>query len=154
MGPEMVVRCRTYSGENDLEPLRGLMAVLGYPMGAAGLQENIGAVHGRGGEIFVAETEGEVVGSVCVLLDARLAEGVYAEIVSLVVEEKARGRGIGQELVRKAEDWALRRVGKIRVRANAVRSAAHEFYLGRGYHHSKTQNIFTKNLEENVLSEG
>jgi len=55
---------------------------------------------------------------------------MYAEIVSLVVSESARGQGIGKALVLAAESWANTRVNKIRVRANSTREEAHDFYMG------------------------
>ncbi len=131
---------------DDLEPLQGLMLELGYDVEASELQNNIGEITNKGGEIIIAEQDGEAVGSICVLLDARLAEGVCAEIVSLVVTEKARGKGIGRQLVKEAIIWAGKHVDKIRVRANEVRSAAHAFYKGQGFKEIKTQKIFIKKL--------
>jgi len=107
---------------------------------------NIIEIYKKGGEIFVAEKNGEAIGSVCVLIDARLAEGVYAEIVSLIVSEKEQGKGIGKELVKKAEAWASKRVNKIRVRANEIRNSAHAFYKNQGYEEIKTQKIFIKKM--------
>jgi aminoglycoside 3-N-acetyltransferase len=78
------------------------------------------------------------------IIDARLAAGISGEIVSLVVSEQHRGSGIGRGLVEFAESWLTQRVVKIRVRANSLRSEAHEFYIRRGYQESKTQKIFEK----------
>jgi len=75
-----------------------------------------------------------------------LAEGIYAEIVSLVVSEKERGNGIGAGLLREAEKWASQRVNKIRVRANVVRDDAHKFYSRQGYEHTKSQKVFIKRV--------
>lgn len=120
------------------------MLELGYSIELMELSNNICEIYKKGGEIFIAERDGESVGSVCVLMDARLAEGVYAEIVSLIVSEKARGKGVGKELVQKAEAWAMERVNKVRVRANEIRSSAHAFYRNQGYEETKTQKIFIK----------
>ncbi len=120
------------------------MAELGYPVELIDLENNINAIHKNGGEIFIAENQNKVIGSVCVLLDARLAEGMYAEIVSLIVSESHRGKGIGKTLVEKAENWARKRVNKIRVRANEIRESAHFFYISQGYKEIKTQKVFTK----------
>ena len=136
---------RTYR-QKDLEPLRRLMSELGYDVASSELRNNICEIYRKGGEIFIAAKDGEAVGSVCVLMDARLAEGVYAEIVSLVVSDKAKGKGIGKRLVHEAESWARQRVDKIRVRANEIRAAAHAFYKGRGYEEVKTQKIFVKKM--------
>jgi len=135
--------CRKYQ-KGDLERLQKLLQELGYSVELQELLNNIIEISKNGGEIFVAETDSEVVGSACVIIDARLAEGVYAEIVSLIVSEKSRGYGIGKELVKEAEIWARKRVNKIRVRANEIRSSAHSFYKRLGYQETKTQKIFTK----------
>ena len=135
--------CRTYH-RNDLEALQRLMSELGYSVGLEALGRNIREIIGRDGEIIVAEKDGAVVGSVCVLMDVRLAEGAYAEIVSLIVSETARGKGIGKALVKEAEAWTINRVDKIRVRANIIRSAAHAFYQSQGYEEKKTQKVFVK----------
>ncbi len=136
---------RTYR-QTDLEPLRRLMFELGYDVEASALRNNISEIYNNGGEIFIADQSGAAVGSICVLIDARLAEGVYAEIVSLIVSEKARGKGIGKRLVIEAEDWARQRADRIRVRANEIRTTAHAFYEGQGYEVVKTQKIFIKKV--------
>lgn len=135
--------CREYQ-QYDLAKLQNLMLELGYSVDFAALGENISEIYKKGGEIFIAEIDGDVVGSVCVLIDARLAEGVYAEIVSLIVSENKRGKGVGKELVKEAENWAKKHVNKIRVRANEVRSLAHTFYKNQGYEEIKTQKVFVK----------
>lgn len=141
----MTVRIRHFK-EADLILLRGLMLELGYSVEETDLSKNIKAIRHKGGEVLVAHENSVLVGSVCVLMDARLAEGIYAEIVSLIVSQRARRKGIGKALVKEAEIWASQRADKIRVRANETRSAAHSFYLGRGYEHIKTQKIFTKKV--------
>ena len=132
--------------ERDLISLQKLMSELGYHVESDELKNNVKGIHEKGGEIIVRELNGEVVASVCVLIDARLAEGIYAEIVSLIVSEKVRGKGIGAGLLKEAEKWAAQRVSKIRVRANVVREAAHRFYTDQGYMLTKSQKIFIKNV--------
>ena len=136
---------RTYR-QDDLVTLQHLMLELGYSIEPSELRSNISEIYKKGGQIFISEKEGKAVASICVLMDARLAEGIYAEIVSLIVSEKERGKGIGKELVKKAEDWASRRVTKIRVRANEIRQSAHAFYKYQGYEEVKTQKVFTKSV--------
>ena len=137
--------CRKYQ-HDDLKTLQRLMLELGYCVELTELRNNIREIYKNGGQIIVAEKDEEAVGSVCVLMDARLAEGLYAEIVSLVVSEKVRGKGIGKELVQEAEVWASKRVNKVRVRANDIRSSAHAFYKNQGYEEIKTQKIFIKKV--------
>ncbi len=135
--------CRTYK-DDDFSFLQSLLAELGYPLDEQELAQNIKGIVDGGGEIFIAEKKGEVVGSVCVVIDARLAEGVYGEIVSLVVAASARAKGVGRALVKQAEEWAAKRVDRIRVRANVVRNGAHLFYEAQGFECVKTQKVFKK----------
>ena len=137
--------CRKYR-KDDLKTLQRLILELGYSVELTDLENNIRAIYKKGGEIFVAEKDGETVGSVCVLMDARLAEGLYAEIVSLIVSENARGKGVGKTLAQKAEAWARKRANKVRVRANVIRSSSHAFYKNQGYEEIKTQKIFIKKV--------
>ena len=139
----MIRLYRTYR-EGDLDSLQKLMSELGYNVEANELRDNVKEIRNKGGEIIISEQNDEVIGSVCVLLDARLAEGIYAEIVSLVVTEKERGNGIGAGLLKEAERWASQRVNKVRVRANVIRDDAHKFYAGQGYKHTKSQKVFIK----------
>ncbi len=141
----MEIQYRAYS-DGDLSSLQELMLELGYSLNIDELKTNIHVVLQRGGNILVTEKDNQILGCVCVILDARLAEGVYAEIVSLVVSEKARGQGVGTALVLEAESWASTRVNKIRVRANSTREKAHNFYMGLGYENMKAQKIFIKKV--------
>lgn len=119
---------------------------LGYGIERDELKNNIHEIQKRGGIIRVAETGNEIVGCICAIIDVRLAEGVYAEIVSLVVSENQRGQGVGKALVKSAEAWSGRHVGKLRVRANVVRKSAHAFYENLGFKEVKQQKIYTKVL--------
>lgn len=141
----MKIRYRKYEN-NDLTALKGLMLELGYSVEQSELSDNINEILKRDGAVLIAEENSGIIGSVCVLIDVRLAEGIYAEIVSLVVSEKSRGNGVGKALVKEAEKWASYRVKKIRVRANVIRVSAHGFYQNQGYNHIKSQKIFIKNL--------
>ncbi|WP_136805734.1 GNAT family N-acetyltransferase [Desulfosediminicola flagellatus] len=128
----------------DAHALQTLMIELGYHLPKHDIIENIKNVQERGGRIFLAQSGDTIIGCVCAMIDARLAEGLYGEIVSLVVSENSRSQGIGKKLVKHAESWLKARVTKIRVRANTVRSDAHNFYESLGYSSVKDQKIFTK----------
>ncbi len=141
----MNVSFRKYKS-NDLDQLQILMEELGYPVSKEQLDKNIELIIKRGGEIIIADEEGEVVGSACIIIDARLAEGLYAEIVSLVVSSDSRFKGIGKRLVKRAEEWARLQTNKVRVRTNLNRREAHSFYESLGYENKKKQKIFTKSV--------
>lgn len=68
-----------------------------------------------------------------------------AELIALVVDEKYRGRGIGQSLLEACELWAQRNSFKsLRLRSNIKRLEAHRFYERAGYKLTKTQCNFMK----------
>lgn len=130
----------------DAKALVLLMAQLGYDHSEESLSANVSAVRAQGGEVLVAELAGNVLGCVSAIIDARLAEGVKGEIVSLVVSEEARGQGLGKGLILEAEKWLSGKVSVIRVRANALRERSRVFYEALGYRKEKTQAVLIKNV--------
>ena len=133
--------------QGDIHSVRLLMHELGYPLSEEELLFNIDAVIRKKGIIWVAEAGGKVVGCLSAVVNAGLAEGMFGEIVSLVVSEEFRGKGIGSRLVKEAEDWLKPRVNKIRIRANSIRHQAHRFYKSLGYKEIKTQISFIKTVK-------
>ena len=129
---------------SDLSQIQHLMKELGYSLEKDQLKQNIDEVKKRDGQIIIAEENTQVVGSICIMISARLAEGVYAEIVSLIVDSKHRKNGIGKRLVKKAEEWATRQSSKVRIRTNKKRDNAHSFYESLGYEYIKTQKLYRK----------
>ncbi|WP_386082709.1 GNAT family N-acetyltransferase [Vreelandella sp. F11] len=128
----------------DTQALIPLMAQLGYDLSGEVLVSSVSAVRKQGGEVFVAEVSGNVLGCVSAIFDVRLAEGVKGEIVSLVVSKNARGQGLGKGLVLEAEKWLSGKVDVIRVRANALRGQSHLFYESLGYRKDKAQVVLLK----------
>ena len=97
--------------------------------------------------VLVAESEGRVVGWIQVLVSVVFESPRQAEIAGLVVDETARGAGIGALLVAEAERWAReRRCEVIRVRSNVIRERAHAFYRRAGFGEIKVQRVFEKPL--------
>lgn len=132
--------------DNDLDDLVRLMDQLGYKHSKASLQNNLELLQKHGGEVFVAEHNATVCGCIAVNLNIGLAEGLRGEIISLVVSEQARGLGIGKKLVKQGENWIKTHTNHFRVRANTVRTKAHEFYKSLGYDIKKSQFIFEKDI--------
>ena len=135
---------------DDLPALIPLMEQLGYSHSETSLLNNIETVRKSGGEIFIAERKGKVLGCVCAIIDVRLAEGTQGEIVSLVVLEEMRGFGLGKGLVNTAEEWLFQYADTVRVRANEIRAEARQFYLGMGYEVSKIQVVLKKELKKKL----
>jgi GNAT superfamily N-acetyltransferase len=89
-----------------------------------------------GSDVLVAELGGEVVG-MCQLVVFRHLQhrgGLCAEVESMHVHPKFRGRGIGKQLLDAAVDIA-RREGCYRVQltSNRQRTDAHRFYERHGF---------------------
>ncbi len=133
----------------DAPAIARLSTQLGYPQSGDAAARALRAIRlESSGEVLVFVNEGgEVVGWIHVLLAPRLESGTFAEIGGLVVDEAARGVGIGGRLVQAAESWAgAHGSPTIRVRSNIIREEAHRFYAARGYELAKTQAVFVKNL--------
>ena len=131
---------------DDNKIVQQLMYELGYPVDEKELIFNINMINQRNGIILVAELGGNVVGCLSAVINVSLAEGMFGEIVSLVVSREYRGSGIGKCLVKQAEDWLKPKVEKIRIRANTIRLEAHKFYKSLGYREVKTQISFIKSI--------
>ncbi|MCB0032548.1 MAG: GNAT family N-acetyltransferase, partial [Anaerolineales bacterium] len=91
------VTYRNVAGDEYPE-LQGLLAQLGYDLAVSTIAENVQEIRARGGEVFVAERNGRLVGCVAAIIDVRLGGGICGEIVSLVVAESERGQGVGRAL--------------------------------------------------------
>ena len=71
----------------------------------------------------------------------------HAEIGGLVVDERARSRGVGRVLLAAAEAWAARQgLREVALRSNILRERAHDFYRRLGYDCPKTQHRFRKRI--------
>ena len=96
------------------------------------------------GCIFLAETDGAVVGFICVLANVfpSADDGVepYAYISDLVVRAAHRGCGVGRELMVRAESFA-RESGAKQLTVGVLESieATHAFYRAGGFRYYTVQ---------------
>lgn len=134
---------------DDAAELARLSAQLGYPQHEATFAARlrrllVSADH----PVIVASDDGRtLLGFIAIERRLLLEAGERVEIVGLVVDERARRRGIAAALVRAAEDWARETgVGELMVRSNVAREQSHPFYEGVGYARSKTQHVYRKRL--------
>lgn len=136
---------RTY----DAPAIAGLGDQLGYTANRQQIATRLAGIESeRSSRVFVAENgEGIVVGWLHVASRTQLTEDACAEILGLVVDETARGAGIGAALIRAAEAWA-RAEGctRMRVRSRDTRERAHRFYEREGYARNKVQLVLHKAL--------
>ena len=139
----MIVREATSS---DAAALAALSTQLGYPTRLEEAAERLAAI-GNDGAVLVAEDAGAVLGWIHVCGIRFFQSPPFAEIGGLVVDEAARGKGIGRLLVAAAVRWAAEQgYGKIRVRSKVVREDAHRFYEREGFRRVKTQAVFDRKL--------
>lgn len=131
--------------DSDAAALAALSTQLGYPARPEEAAERLSAL--GAGALLVAEEDGAVLGWIHVCGIRFFQSPPFAEIVGLVVDETARGRGVGKLLVQAAAGWAAEQgYGKLRVRSNVVREDAHRFYEREGFQRVKTQAVFDRRL--------
>ena len=107
-------------------------------LGAADLQEIVGAA---GTTLFIAREgtpPGSIVGS-ATLVVLRIPSGRRARLESVVVDEGARGRGVGEALCRAAlARAAAAGVACVDLSSSPSRSAANRLYLRLGFEQRHT----------------
>jgi GNAT superfamily N-acetyltransferase len=134
----------------DVADVTALCAQLGYPSTLGQVMQRFHRIS-RDAEcgLFVASRPDErILGWVYVRGVLLMEADPRAEIWSLVVDEEARGQGIGRALMQRAEAWAAERgYHAISLRSNTIRHEAHRFYERLGYRTSKTSHIFEKSLD-------
>lgn len=131
----------------DASAIATLLGQLGYPSAAEAMPTRLAGMAGERRTLaLVAEHEGTVVG----LITAHVVAAIHADeplalLTALVVQDRARGQGVGRALVEHAEHWA-RALGAVRLSVLTAthRDEAHRFYEHLGY--VKTGFRFTKTL--------
>jgi N-acetylglutamate synthase-like GNAT family acetyltransferase len=132
----------------DAAAIAALVTELGYPSDAGTVAARLARILGREEHlVLVAEVEGRVAAWVQAHARDVLESGFRVEIVGLVVSAACRRRGVGRELVRRAEAWAAQLgAPAIFVRSNTQRVESHAFYAALGFVQSKTQAVYRKAL--------
>lgn len=124
---------------DDALALARLLGQLGYPTDSDEIPARLERLEARPGTtVIVAENADGVVGALTVHLFSSLhTSEPVAWLTSVVVEEKARGQGIGAALVKCAEDWAARHgANRVSLTSALRRTRAHEFYKDLSYEHT------------------
>lgn len=82
--------------------------------------------------------EGEIIGALTLSV-YRVPTGIRAIIEDVIVDESARGQGVGEELLRRAIDLARKKgAGNISLTSNPLREAANRLYLRVGFKKRET----------------
>ncbi|WP_431688065.1 N-acetyltransferase family protein [Hahella sp. NBU794] len=128
----------------DASALLPLIEQLGYSLTLTQLDRTLSTlIHDSHAHFMVAVSGDELLGFIQSNLKRTLVAGGYVEIVSLVVDERARGQGVGGKLIESVKEWAKQQgVFKIRLGSRIHREQAHQFYEGLGFTRIKTQHWF------------
>ena len=132
---------------SDATTIAALVTQLGYPTGPDDMVDRLKrTLSDARHTIFVADTDGTVVGMGAACLDHCLErDGLQARVTGLVVDEKARGRGVGAFLMQQIEEWSKERgAERVTLTSGNYRPAAHKFYEAIGY--ENTGSRFLKRL--------
>jgi GNAT superfamily N-acetyltransferase len=134
--------------EPDCAGMARLATQLGYPVSNDSLRFRLQRLLDSSNDlVLVAEADGGVVGWIHGFLSQLLESDYRVEIGGLVVDEKFHRQGIGRELVRQVEHWAIGfGVTELVVRCRTSRREAHQFYESLGCHPAKIQTVFRKRL--------
>jgi len=133
---------------DDLPAVRKLLAQLGYDLDKGEVGRRYEAVsNARDHAVFVAEQDGAVVGLMHLYVRPGLDKPPEVIVQALVVDEVARGAGIGRRLMDTAELWAAERgFTSVALTSHVARSEAHAFYQRLGYQIEATSHLMRKAL--------
>jgi len=105
----------------------------------------LAAIIGDGSTVFIARVDGQIVGSLTLVM-YRIATGLKAWIEDVVVDEAARGHGVGEALNLAALDEARRRGAKaVSLTSRPSREAANRLYQRMGFR-ARDTNVYRYDL--------
>ena len=135
--------------EQDCEEIARLAGQLGYPVSGEVMRLRLQRLLASPSDVvYVAESaNGRLAGWIHGVLSQFLESDHRVEIGGLVVDERSQRKGVGRDLIKRVEDWAVEQgVTQASVRCRATRAEAHLFYESLGYQRNKTQIVFRKSL--------
>lgn len=101
------------------------------------LDDPKGTIMDTGGVIYMAEVDGQLVGSAALMKEA---EGVY-ELAKMAVAPDWRGKGISKMLIEKCLDTARSwNANKVTLYSNSQLQTALSLYKKYGFYHVSTEN--------------
>jgi len=133
---------------DDIPAMVELSRQLGYAVSANQMAERLAAYFGRADHIvMLAASDGRVQGFVNGGLRRDLVSEDSVELMSLVVAEDARGRGVGKALLQAFERWvSTLGLDLVTLGSRDTRKDAHRFYEREGYELVKLHHIYRKRL--------
>jgi GNAT superfamily N-acetyltransferase len=132
----------------DLPEVRKLLAQLGYNLEAAEVRDRYEAVtKAADHSLSVAERNAQVIGLLHLYARPALDKPPEVIVQALVVDEAARGKGVGRMLMEVAERWAGQQgFMSVALTSHTARSEAHLFYERLGYRIEATSHLMRKKL--------
>jgi N-acetylglutamate synthase-like GNAT family acetyltransferase len=134
----------------DLERINDFSRQLGYDLSLAETKNQIEKILSTQDHIaYVVVLKEKVVGWIHAFVSLSIESKPFVEIGGLVVDEKYRGKGMGNKLVDKIKEWTIEmKISSLRVRSNVTRLSTHEFYKKAGFEEIKEQKVFSLNTTE------
>jgi len=133
----------------DVPTVTRLGIQLGYDVDEPAISRRLERYRDAGAHLLiVAEREGAVVGWAHALERALLQEPLHAELGGLVVEESARGDGIGKQLLATVDTWAAEHgYHGVWLHSRVERPEAHRFYPSLGFERTKTSHVYYRPID-------
>jgi GNAT superfamily N-acetyltransferase len=132
----------------DVPAITRLLTQLGYPASEGEMAERLARMQRLGppDRVMVCEVDGAVAGVMTLHLTPELHRArPIGRVTALVVDERARSRGVGAAMMAEAERiFREDGAGLLEVTSNVRRTDAHRFYGKLGY--QKTSFRFAKEL--------
>jgi GNAT superfamily N-acetyltransferase len=134
---------------SDLPIANELLRQLGYDIEATELASRIDRVLANATHFAaVAEHAGKVCGLVHAYERPALEKAYEVVVQSLVVDHRARNKGIGMQLMAAAEVWAgTKGVHEVVLHTRVDRDDARSFYERIGYRRDATSHLMTKSID-------
>lgn len=132
---EAGVRVR-HATVQDASEIARLITQLGYPATADEMRERWQAWKDQGNQALVVGIEAAELLGVCTLHCTSVLHRPkpVGRLTALVVDERARGRGVGRAIVAAAEVELKRSgCGMVEITSSSKRAEAHAFYESLGY---------------------
>ena len=132
----------------DADAIRDISAEgLGYSCDLALVQKKIAGLNEAREAVFVAETDGDVIGYIHIERYDVLYFETMANVLGLSIFKAYHKMGVGKSLIFAAEDWAKQNhIKMLRLNSGMNRTDAHGFYEHLGYVSEKDQKRFVKTL--------
>ena len=124
------------TADHDAAAVASLVTQLGYYSDAAQVRARLDSLRDHPDiRALVAEREGRVIGMIGLMVfPAFHRDGLHGYVTAMVVDETARGGGVGGALLQAGEAWFMERgVKRVNLTTALHREDAHAFYEKRGY---------------------